>query len=139
MWKSRRLMTALLAAYWLSMFVVTHLPGPVIPEGPVGSDKLIHGAAYWLLAVLLAARRWIIGVYRGRDWLLLLPVITAYAALDEVSQMIPAIHRHADWWDGLADVLGASLGLAMFHGLIGSRRRDCSGFGDIYESDQSSA
>ncbi len=130
---------ALLVSYWLAIFVMTHLPGPVLPDGPVGADKLVHAGAYWLLAVLMAARRWVAGSYRGRDWITLMAVIVVYAAFDELTQMIPVIHRHADWWDGVADVAGAMTGLAMFYGLSRHCRRDNSGFGDIYESDHSSA
>jgi VanZ family protein len=103
----------LLAGYWLTLFVLTHLPrvGPLSVAAK--HDKLAHAAAYAVLAALLATA-WQIGAgllsvsQLAWAWLALL----VYAGLDEWTQSF--VGRHASAWDWMADAIGAFLGLALF-------------------------
>jgi VanZ family protein len=98
--------------FWVLLFGLTHWPKPPplghIPE----SDKVMHFIAYFTLALAggrlwLAQRRtltagWIIvwwGVYAG------------YAAIDELLQELPFIHRSCELGDWLADIVGVSAAL----------------------------
>lgn len=85
-------------AFWLALafaFVMATLPSP--PDLVETSDKFQHMAAFATLALLgsLAFPR--------------LPLIAvgaallAFGALIEVVQMIPALHRDAEWLDLAAD------------------------------------
>jgi VanZ family protein len=114
----RRLWTGVLAAYWLTLFVATHIPRA--PEIPLeNGDKLVHFSAYAMLA-LLAAACW--SCYRPLKWrglLLIVLAISVYGALDELTQ-IP-VGRTADWRDWVTDVLGA--GAAVYAALQRGLRR----------------
>jgi VanZ family protein len=104
----RRWVGAFLACYWPAMFVGTHMP---LPPGmlPGESDKLAHFAAYALLTFTLAF--WLSTGRRldSKRSAIVLAVVAAYAAVDELLQ-IP-VGRHADWRDGAADLAGAIAGL----------------------------
>jgi VanZ family protein len=117
-----------LAVYWLALFVATHLPAssPLLPRNV--SDKLLHGAAYAVLAVLfagawqsaagrltLAHLRWV--------WI----VLVLYGGIDELLQ-IP-VRRKASVGDWIADALGAAAGLALF-AWINKRRRERTAVGE---------
>lgn len=112
-----------LASYWVGLFVSTHLPPGTAPDLPSNvSDKHVHAAAYAVLACLLAAAR------KGRQYLTwatagrLLSILVAYAVFEELTQ-IP-VGRDAQWGDLAADLLGAVVGLAVFHAIckgIGAR------------------
>lgn len=103
-------LAAVLIAYWLCMFAGTHMPRVprVLAER---SDKLLHAIAYGGLSVLLLTC-WICRkpiTFRSvtRLWLL----IGCYAAFDEITQ--PLVGRRADFADWIADVTGATIGLAV--------------------------
>jgi hypothetical protein len=120
--KLRRLALVLLVAYWIVMFVGTHVPlrSENLPMdlgrslwGIFPMDKVLHFSGYTGLTFLMAAV-WI-GSQRPR-WttLLVIFLITAtYAALDEWTQdWIPT--RGSDPWDWVADCAGAITGLLLF-------------------------
>lgn len=106
------------------MFVGTHMPlsSAALAQS---SDKVLHFAAYFGLAVLLAA--WM--STRGRltvvriGWAFL--IVIGYAIFDELTQSLVA--RHTDLQDGIADAIGAAVGFAsMFVVLtvLGTRERN---------------
>jgi VanZ family protein len=103
----------LLAGYWLTLFVLTHLPRDVPLAVATKHDKIVHAAAFAALAVLLAMT-WQTsagGLSRaqlGWAWL----VIIVYAGLDEWTQGF--VGRDVSLWDWLADAAGAAVGLALF-------------------------
>ncbi len=76
-------------------------------------DVATHGAAYLVLALLLAH-----GLTPGvrlslRSALIVIAFATAYGATDEAHQsFIPG--RHSDPWDVAKDALGAILGVAAY-------------------------
>ena len=101
-------MNLLIGSYWLAMFVGTHIPNPELLIGPIVSDKTLHFGAYFVLAGLLSIRTQL----RQREWrrssaIGIVLLLTAYAAIDELLQALPQVNRHADWWDGVADIAGA--------------------------------
>jgi VanZ family protein len=95
----------LLAAYWIALFLATHLPVPKIIEDEVSAfDKGIHGIAYFLLAALLI-------LWDGWPYRLSLrrltgfaAIVVAYAALDEWLQTL--VGRMGDVWDWVYDSAG---------------------------------
>lgn len=98
-----------LAAYWLAMFVATHIPIPkgVIPAG--GGDKVLHLSGYALLGVLVLGVRAIRGPFRWWSVISRALILTLYAATDEFTQSF--VGRQADFADWVADVIGAVSGL----------------------------
>ena len=103
----------LLPALWAAfILVMTSIPGALLPRvGAPGLDKLVHFACYgvlgWSMFRALALRG---GPLRGA--LFVAGAIAIFAALDEWhQQFIPG--RSADAADWVADVSGASLGLAV--------------------------
>src|SRR6476620_5377290 len=108
-WKPRTLIIlAGLAAWWIVIFVGTHLPGSIIH--PVGNrDKIYHFSAFAGLAALLCAsaacfRRPGPGVYAA-----VIAVAASYGIFDELTQMLVP-RRTADPLDWLADISGATVG-----------------------------
>ena len=107
------LMRLITAVYWVAMCLGTHLPNPpdVVPSNV--SDKWLHLGAYFGLAVLLigslAAGRRVTRRDAIRVWL----VTICYGALDELTQMIPVLHRSAEWKDLGADAAGAAVGVLL--------------------------
>lgn len=108
----RRTSLAALILYWLALAVATHIPKP--PDIPLQQgDKLVHFAAYALLA-FLAAVCW--SAYRAplrkHHLLVLFALLSFYAAVDELTQ-IP-FGRQADVLDWLADTMGLACGMGVF-------------------------
>jgi VanZ family protein len=107
-----------LAVYWTALFIGTHLPITQQKVEPVPYfDKWLHLAGFAGLAFLAAtawrARR------SGRplgsvQYGCLLAGMAAYAAVDELSQLLPFVRRNADLGDWFADVIGAAIGLALY-------------------------
>lgn len=93
------------------MFIATHLPiQETLGEPPI-PDKLAHFVVYFGLGLLLPM--WP-GWRSGLTWRrvgVCLGTIVAYAILDELTQ-IP-VGRTAEWLDGLADLCGGALGVAV--------------------------
>jgi len=109
----------ILTAYWLALFVSTHLPSkfPGLPGDRV--DKLVHAAAFAVLAWLLAtAWQSSAGELTGRHLRFAWLAVVLYGVADEVTQ-IP-VGRTCSLADGLADAIGAAVGLVVFAAL---RRR----------------
>ena len=103
-----RIATLCLSAYWIAIFVATHLPATSLP-GVAVSDKLCHVIAYAGLSFLLC---WAIPTRSGR-WgkhtLLALAIAMGYSCLDELTQhFIPG--RSCDPWDVAADAVGVLVG-----------------------------
>jgi VanZ family protein len=112
----RRIRTLLLlaatAAYWVMIFVGTHIPGSVI-HGGGHRDKVFHFGAFAGLAILLCScaagfRRTRPAVYLG-----VVALAASYGVIDELTQRL-AKNRTADPLDWLADVSGAIVGTLIF-------------------------
>jgi VanZ family protein len=103
----------LLAGYWIVLFTATHVPRdlPVLPGDRF--DKLVHAAAYALLAWLLAmAWERSTGRLTGRHLRFAWLALALYAAADESTQLL--VGRDASLGDWLADCVGAALGFVVF-------------------------
>lgn len=103
-------MTRLLRfAFWaaaLFALVMASLPRPPqLPGDP--SDKVQHILAFAVLAALAAsayARTALVRIALG---------LSAFGALIELVQTIPALHRDASWLDWLADTVSAAAVLGL--------------------------
>jgi VanZ family protein len=101
----------LLSAYWLLLFIGTHLPPNQVMSQIRANDKLLHASAFAGLSFLVA---WAIPTKRNR-WINVfaaIAVCVAYAAVDELLQ-IP-VGRTADWLDFAADLLGIVMGISIY-------------------------
>lgn len=104
---------ALLAGYWISLLVATHLPKRVAGLPTNQADKLVHFVAYAVLAWLLAmAWQASVGRLNARHLKFVWLVVVLYGAVDEMTQ--PLVGRTASLADWLADAAGAALALIIF-------------------------
>ncbi len=107
-----RLVYLPLIIYWIVLFVATSIPGEELPSLDI-SDKMIHVAAYFILAVLLNFTLLLQNKYpyaKLRAYYLTIIIGVVYGALDELHQMfIPG--RFAEFLDWIANVVGVLLGV----------------------------
>lgn len=110
-------MTSMLRiAFWAAAvfaFVMAVLPHP--PDLLETSDKVQHMAAFFTITALGCA------AYRGFPRLKLTLALIAFGGAIELAQMIPELHRDAEWSDWLADILAVLLALALAHWLESRR------------------
>ncbi len=96
-------------AFWAAMlfgFVMAILPKPVaLPGNP--SDKVQHILAFLVLAALASL------AYPRVHKLKVGIGLSAYGALIEFAQMIPALNRDAELLDWIADTVAAAIVLAI--------------------------
>lgn len=98
-------------AYWIALFVATHIPLPPLPASGMGSDKVAHVAAFAGLGFLCGLWLALGGRLSLARTLLLLAVLTVYGAVDEWLQQF--VGRFTDLDDWIADVSGAAIGVAV--------------------------
>lgn len=108
-----RLAIVVLAAYWLCIFVGTHLPnmGEIVDLRFEVNDKVKHFSAFFLLGGLLCY------VTNSPRWLKRFAIIgvvgMTYAAIDEITQnFIPG--RYPDVFDFVADAAGLWTAIATY-------------------------
>ncbi|MEQ8507435.1 MAG: VanZ family protein [Rhodospirillaceae bacterium] len=99
-------LTGILCASWaLGIAILSLLPAETaISTG--GYDKLEHGTAFAVLAILMRL------TWPKPHVFLIFLVCTLYGALIEAGQAFSP-GRHPDLWDLFADALGATLGLIL--------------------------
>lgn len=113
--KTRRAVRWLIG-YWLLLVILTHWPSPwPNVHEPKYFDKVVHFSFYCVLASLalnaLALRTETApGAMRCA---VVLAGLVAFGLLDEATQ--PLTHRDFDWFDWLADSLGALTGIAAYN------------------------
>jgi VanZ family protein len=133
----RLALTILLIAYWLAMFVGTHIPR--VPQGLMmpGGDKIMHLVAYAGLAFLIAFHQLFGSSFNWKRAAVVFGIVALYGVVDELSQ-IP-VGRDADLYDWFADITGAMIGLALlatlkavveWYAVIPSLSRDQTGSGE---------
>lgn len=105
----------LLGVYWVILYTLTHVP---VPSGPPGSDKILHIAAYFVLAFLFSMVLYTRDVPTRRLVITTIVSLCAFAVFDEVTQEL--VNRHCDPLDALADSVGIVLGISA---LLWSTRR----------------
>lgn len=86
-----------LGVYWIVLAVATHYPRVRIPGEIPSSDKVLHFAAFAVLALLYWRARGRLG---GAD----VALLVAYAALDEYAQQF--FGRYTDLTDFIANAAG---------------------------------
>ena len=101
-------LSILFAGIIISLVVLTLLPGDLAPKIKIW-DKLLHVAAYMVLATVGAL------AFQGpNQWWRVLFTLVSMGILLEVGQgLVPG--RYPEVADGLADALGAAIGVASFH------------------------
>jgi VanZ family protein len=103
---ARRAATALLVVVWISAAVATHLPAEKIPT-MYTSDKTKHVVGYFGLATIFLLTLRAYRVRPRRRWLLALPILAAYGAVDELTQ--PWFNRFASVLDWACNLAGITL------------------------------
>ncbi len=93
----RRAFVAALVVYWILLFIATHYPRVRIPGELPHSDKLVHFAAFGLLALVF----WF--AMRPRVWVAA-AILIPYAGLDEWLQQY--VGRFTDLMDFIANTAG---------------------------------
>ena len=106
----RRAILALLTVYWITIFVLTHIPPINLRETGVG-DKTAHVVGYFGLGVVLYLWLWVRWPHRRLIGLWVISICMAYGAVDELLQ-IP-VGRHATVGDWIADTVGALLAVGV--------------------------
>ncbi len=100
-----------LGLYWAVLFVATHLPNPPVAVPGNVPDTWLHFFAYLGLAALLVLVISVSGSSGRWTGLVAWGMAAVYGAIDELLQMIPALHRTAEWKDWVADLGGAACGV----------------------------
>ena len=90
-------------ASWLGAFVATHIPLEQLPAFGA-SDKTLHLVGFFLLGAAFWLTMLAFGSARSHRVVVIVSVMTIYAALDEITQ--PLVNRYAARDDWLADIIG---------------------------------
>ncbi|MFK7821138.1 MAG: VanZ family protein [Planctomycetaceae bacterium] len=98
-----------LAAYWVTLATLTHIP---VPAGPPNSDKVLHIAAYFVLGYLFALVLHTRGFDSRRIMITTIVSLFTFAILDELTQEL--VNRYCDPMDAAADAVGVVLALLLF-------------------------
>ena len=103
---------AVVAVYWVAMFLGTHMniPGPELPHAP--GDKTMHFVAYAGLAFLWLVAAATFGRVTWAMYLVVMIGAALYGAVDEVSQGL--VGRDSDFADWRFDMMGAAIGSIAF-------------------------
>ena len=97
----------------LTMFIGTHIPSTVTFYTPTYTDKVIHLLAYMVLTIsALASWELSTGQLQPQHYFRVWLFGTIWGAIDEFTQ--PAVGRHCDGLDWIADMLGIVVGLTVF-------------------------
>jgi VanZ family protein len=102
----------LLVGYWAALVVGTHWPRPPHLMGLGASDKTLHLAAYFGLALLVCFNWALWRSATRRHVIAIVALLIAFGAVDEVTQ-IP-FGREAQFLDWVADFIGVLGGVAVF-------------------------
>jgi VanZ family protein len=116
-----------LPVYWILLFGATHYPKARLPASIPQSDKVVHFAAFGLLAFLFwKCVESFDRSLSGRFVWVAFVVLGAYAALDEYLQQF--VNRYPSLTDWLADLAGVSSVLLALE--VHRRRRASAARGD---------
>ena len=113
------------AIFWiaivLSFLAAINPQPPQLPGQP--NDKVQHIMAFLMLGALAFV------AFPRTSAIRLLIGLSAFGALIEFTQMIPALHRDGDIMDWIADTVAAAVILAVLHALRRTSRRAEEGNG----------
>jgi len=108
-------------AYSVFLVVATHLPQVhTLVRGP-GVDKWLHLLAYACQTVLAMGILYFTNRLQPPFVLVLIIALAAFGAADEITQ--PMFHRHAEFFDWLADCAGIVLGVCAVYLFVRSRNK----------------
>lgn len=110
----QRLAAVAFVCYLVVLTTATHWPKLDLGETPPSSDKALHLIAYGVWG-LLAPLSGLFGPVRKPvtyAWVFAAGAI--FAAVDEATQAIPGLRRHASLGDYIADILGLLLALGAY-------------------------
>ncbi len=105
-----RLALVVLSIYWVSIFILSHIPRDYVPSGWTVSGKTHHLVAYFVLTLLVFINAGLIRKtsLRSKKTWLMIGVVIAYGALDEFLQTFIQ-GRHGSHLDWAVDVVGCLL------------------------------
>lgn len=106
------------AVFWAALaftVVMATLPQPPAALG-TPSDKVNHVIAFFVLTALHKL------AYRDFGFWRRLVVMAAFGGLIELVQMVPALHRDAEWLDWAADVAAALVASCLVSVLVPRER-----------------
>jgi VanZ family protein len=111
----------------IAIFIASAQPGTAYPQlGVPGVDKLVHFTVYGLLGAACAfGLTRSCSVRAARMALAAAAMAAAYGATDEAHQLFVP-HRSFDWFDLVADAVGALVGAAVFARFL-TRARPATG------------
>lgn len=110
LYRRRRVILATLIVLWLAAFTLSHIPGEDVPDFHV-SDKLLHTVGFLGLATTFALTLQAYGLPRTRRIVLVILIMLAYGALDELTQ--PYFHRSCELLDWVSDAVGTTAALLL--------------------------
>lgn len=121
--RGRWVLRAVTAFYWLTAFVLTHLPPSELPKNRIG-DKYAHFITYAILSTLLYLCFWTARRSMAMSAGVVLAIGCIYGAFDELTQpLIGRLCSLNDWFANFAGVITA-IGLLSLIRLIISRPHD---------------
>lgn len=103
---NKSLMRVAFVCFALATTLGTHWPGLKVTGGIPRADLLVHVAVFGVWTLLLVLCRFFGAALSVRNVLYSAGVAVAYALLDELTQLLPGLNRHAAPEDFLADVIG---------------------------------
>ena len=115
-----------LVSYWILIFILTSIPGNVMPKIFEFSDKIKHFGAYSVLAFLLNFALYTQNRYpvvKKYSYFFTFLITLFYGLFDEVHQIfIPG--RFFDWYDLLADAIGSLIGILVSLYIISINKKE---------------
>ena len=99
-------------AFWIACVFMTHMPRPPSFTDVIVSDKIKHFCGYGTLATLIYFSLWIRGWGRWTLPIIVLVILAAYGALDEITQ--PPFGRTCDLYDWYADMCGVTAAMIIW-------------------------
>ncbi len=103
------------AIVWLVVIlIVSGFPGDKVPEVPIWQfDKLVHSVVYAILSItlLLAFQK---PKNRLKTFAFIILFGIFYGGIMEILQHYIFINRSGNWYDFIANAIGAILGILMF-------------------------
>ena len=104
-----------LIAYCIFIFVQSGHPSPEDLPSFRFMDKMLHIAAYAVLAILFHRAYQTLRIRHSPHLLMWLSILSAslYGISDEIHQYFVPF-READFFDGIADIIGAIIGVLVY-------------------------
>lgn len=115
-----------LAGYWLTLFILTSLPGRSLPKVIlILTDKAKHLIAYLILSFLLNFAIHFqkkFKKFNNHSGISAFMIIAVYGLLDEIHQIfIPG--RYFEWLDFLSDLIGGLIGILAAQWIIEQNKK----------------